>query len=894
MNKKFYLSSAAAVALLSACTSDELVPQQNGEATDVLANRPKIEVALNFDATTRMFAENGTTNVKFDINDKLGAVLVDKGLSTPANYWDLATSNTHIGNNKFYYDAASSRFVTDGTMCVGSWLFYAPFNDANTASRGSIKFDMPIVQEYAQDFTELAKAGKEWRFTPIINLETEGENDSQVLKTLCIKTVSPYTYANVKLSFPQAVTVQKLVLKPSAAIDGTSYAPFAHTYELNMGNGTKGLSAAVADVNNYPVRIGGTYYSKQYPIDQAEKALKAKNPYIEDVIVPSGTTTEQLIALNCLDKGMTASKDFQSFMLIPSGKYKCIRLYAYTDKGVYVYNINDECEAAPATGRPATLPTADAGSITLARTGVGLHNIAGYKSENDPNIEGIYNQDYATLQTKAIQMTETRNNVQLQASTETNGTVVISQKDLVAVIKGISVAGQMNVRVLGNMVKINKEVADAIAAKEREVGDIQLYFDRAVEIEGEADAYTLTDVTVDGGATLTKGAVNMGDDIDIPAGKILTVNSGATLNVTTTANTVAGYSYNQINNNGTLNVDAVGTTITTVNNKGTMDVKKNANITTLTNEKAVAIEEGAMLNTAFTNNHPTSISATLTNNGTLNVNGASSNSDIMTNNGTVNVQNVILTNSGTIVNNADCKIISGVTGGSTAAINNTGTITNLGFLYCFNGDNTINNTGTIKAKAGSTTYITTNSSGDEFANGTKAVTMGKIILDNREEDVSVTTPTQKGYIIWTPGADVTTIQHKAGDKYNKVILSAASTVNNANVRYIETSANLNLQSNVQELTFTKIVVLTAAESANILVGYLEIASGKTVKLPTENKILVKEVCSGTNSKTIAQINNMGTLLVGGNLWSTLACPTTGTFASGDGNSTAFHWNETGI
>ena len=103
MNKKYYLSSLAAVTLLAGCTSDELVPQQNEEVADVLANRPKIEVAFGLETSaTRMHGNE--TGVTFDQEDHLGAVLVDQGLSTPANYYDLASGNTHIANNKFYYD----------------------------------------------------------------------------------------------------------------------------------------------------------------------------------------------------------------------------------------------------------------------------------------------------------------------------------------------------------------------------------------------------------------------------------------------------------------------------------------------------------------------------------------------------------------------------------------------------------------------------------------------------------------------------------------------------------------------------------------------------------------------------------------------------------------------
>lgn len=899
MNKKYYLSSLAAATLLAGCTSDELVPQQNEEVADVLANRPKIEVAFGLETSaTRMHGNE--TGVTFDQEDHLGAVLVDQGLSIPANYYTLATGNTHIANNKFYYDG--EKFVTDGTMCVGAWLFYANYDAANTTSRGSIKYDLPIVQEYAQDYSEMAK--HDFKFSPIINLEgkengyfTDEPNPDYAFT---IPMISAFTYAQIKLEFPKDVTVQKLVLKPSTVAAGNDYDPFYHTYELNNGSSNNGLSTAVADLNNYPATVwrngAQVYVNRQGRLNEQRDALMKQLPYIPATVGSSGSVREQLIALNCLDSNLEPSKSFMTNMLIPSGEYKCIRLYAYTDKGVYVYNINDECEAAqtdpadPTAVRPTSLPAQDNATITLKRERVTMHNIAAVPTTN---------QDYKDIQTKAIRMTDTRNNVQLQASTETDGTVVISQKDLVAVINGITVAGQMNVRVLGNMVKITEEVAKAIKDAEKRVnGDIQVYFDKAVDIEGTAEGYTLTDVTFAGDATLTTGSITLGDDINIPAGKKLTVNSGATLNVNTKANnnTPPAYIYDNITNNGTLNANVSGLVVGTVVNSGTFNVTKEATITTkLENSGTVNIND--KLTTAFT-----STRGTITNNATLDIVGNSENKAVhsngrlvgatINNNGVINVRGAAaFENKGIINNAANAKIISGeanVDGSS--ILNHVGAVVNNdGFLYCFNGNNTIKNLGTINAKSGSTTYITYNSDASEIATPTRSNKMGVINLDSRSEDVSVTKTEQKGYIVWTTAETV--IRHQPGDKYNKVVLSSAATVNDNAVRYIETSKNLTLTNNqVQELTFTESATLLTTTAT---VGYLEIATDKIVKLPTENVIAVETVTTASSSKTKADINNKGTLLVGGDLWSSeiQSCPATGIFAAGDGNNTAFHWNQ---
>lgn len=901
MNKKYYLSSLAAVTLLAGCTSDELVPQQNEEVADVLANRPKIEVAFGLETSaTRMHGNE--TGVTFDKNDYLGAVLVDQGLSTPANYYDLASGNTHIANNKFYYNEEGKNFVTDGTMCVGAWLFYANYDAANTTSRGSIKYTLPIVQEYAQDYNEMAK--HDFKFSPIINLEgKENGNFTDEPRpdyAFTIPMISAFTYARINLTFPKEVTVQKLVLKPSSVAAGTNYDEFFNTYELNNGaTNINGLSTAVADLNHYPATVWRNgvqvYVTRQGRLNEQRDALMSKDNYIYATVGAGMANKDvQLIALNCLDSKLEPSKEFMTNMLIPSGEYNCIRLYAYTDKGVYVYNINDECEAAqtdpndPAAVRPASLPGQDLGAITLKRERVTMHNIAAVSANS--------NQDYKDIETKAIRMTETKNNVELQDPTETDGTVVISQKDLVAVINGITVAGQMNVRVLGDMVKITEEVATAIDDAEKRVnGDIQVLFDKAIAIEGSAEGYKLNDVTFAGSATLTKGRITLGEDINIPASKQLTVKAGATLDVNTLANyTGKGYIYNKITNMGTLNANVSGLEVGTVANSGTFNVIKKAEVSSLTNSGNVNIDN--TLTTAFT-----STNGTITNNATLDIVGNSSNKAVydsegrlvgatIMNNGVINVKGAAAFENKGIINNAkDAKIISGAAGVNGSSITNQvgAVVNNDGFLYCYNGQNTIRNLGIINANSGSTTYITYNSDASEISTPTRSNTMGVINLANRSEDVSVTTTTQKGYIVWTTAE--TAIRHQSGDKYNKVVLSSVATVSDSAVRYIETSKNLTITtSQVQELTFTESATLLTTTAT---VGYLEIATDKIVKLPTENEIAIETVTTTSDSKTVAAINNKGTLLVGGDLWSSEigTCPTQGIFAAGDGNNTAFHW-----
>ena len=141
------------------------------------------------------------------------------------------------------------------------------------------------------------------------------------------------------------------------------------------------------------------------------------------------------------------------------------------------------------------------------------------------------------------------------------------------------------------------------------------------------------------------------------------------------------------------------------------------------------------------------------------------------NNGTINNNDELnvtgyLNNNGTINNAKDASIKVDMT----ADLNNIAgaVITNEGSMRCISGtgENKINNLGTNYAKEDSRTYITTNSYADEAKNGTNELTMGTIILDNRNEDLSVTVGAQQGYIQYTVPAATETLEYAKGAKFN--------------------------------------------------------------------------------------------------------------------------------
>lgn len=868
MDKKLIYGFLFATAMVG-CTNEEFAEKQ--QAGDFGLDRPVIE---NFSFAvgqpeTRMEGNDQTS--WFTGEDTIGAVLVDYAKNTP--YYQVVEG--HVGNNRFVYNPSKGKFETVGTTVVGSWLFYASYDERMTTNRNGVKFDFPAVQTYSgTGYQEIAKM--DFKTSPIVNLA--GQEDGYF--NYEIPMTSVYSYARITMKFEEPVIVQKLVIRPTDAT-GKKNAPFSTVYTI------KNTKVPEADVYS-PGLLG-----EQGVLDAACVKMRNRNGNViedyttsfstfVDYLTPETTPSRDIIALNCL-ANTTESDKFEARMAIPAGKYNNLAVYAYTNKGVYKYNVDNAN-----VGGGDNHNNGNQEEFLLRRQlGVALHNVNGEK------VAG---------QKEYLEMTEKVDYPTLAETTETNGTVVISQEDLIAVINGIDRSQEVKIRVLGDAVKINQEVMTALKAKVADYPGAYLSFkdtDGQIEVIGNTsagDPLMLQDITFNGGAKLKSGYANVNEDVIIPSNQSFTVNAGTTLTFTTEDGTYTG-----IINNGNVIFDNNNNNVITVaairSNLGTITINTPVKITTtLKNDKDVM----AGLTGTIINNSTLDLNGTSTNNGKITNEGiinltkeSTSNGEIV-NNKTFNISST-LTNNGTITNNDGAILL--VKGDGTSALNNAvaGVITNFGDMYCHEGNNKINNTGKIYAKAGSTTYITTNSQSNETTTVTNSNVMGEIFCDNRNEDVSVTTSTQKGYISYEVQATVNELTKETGDKFNKVYLNGSCKLNHESVNYVvvnaESTITLNSDKNYQEFTFNADATLYSAPAYKNMIGKLVVAEGVRVKVPTENAIGVYEVTYSTTSKTSAVIDNKGTILVGGNFWSSLAQPATGTFASGDGQTTAFHWSQ---
>lgn len=886
MKTKYFLASLSLVGLFAACQNEEFVAEQTNS---VLKGRPTVNLTLENGADTRLaIGENDV--VGYNGADELGAVIVD-----PANLW--AVQQGHVGNNKFYYDANDRKFKTDGTTAIGSWVFYTQYDKAMTTQRNHIAYSFKQIQE--GDETSLASTaeGVDFFVSPVIQLDGyEGEELS-----FAVQTPSIHTRAVIDLKFDAALDVKKVQKIVVAAKEDAS------DKEFILKGKIKNLELEVADIKK-PLPLNKT---ENTIIAEAAAKMSNAGSYnatslaseYKDIVeaqAVSGATTK-FLALDCISHDENAiampveNNEFKSIMMLPAGKYESLTLYIYTDKGIYKKEIKN--------ATPEVEPAAADADFWLRRG----HRV---------NLADITESSNAVTEKLTIKQDNFIDNA--TATSETEGTVVLKTDDLVEAIKAIDTNGDVEINVMSDdnhKTVINKEVMDALTAVKAIKPNVQLIFSTPMTIEGETAEVPLDlhDISFMEGATLTTGYAVINDDIHIPTSKRLTINDGTVLTFAKAAS--AGYAYTGIINYGTVNVGS-NITIASVENYNVLTITEGSTLSTTTrainngiiNNNGIWNASGTVQNTIVNNS-----AATINNFGVINANAKITNSNVINNGkqtesgttvtaeekGTINVMAEFV-NKGTIYNYKSSVILVKTGLVSTSVLNNEATITNYGDLYCNEGDNTINNTGSIYAKANATTYITTNTNDDE-STGTvtndAATKMGEIFLDARNSDVSVTTDTRKGYISFNVPSTVEKVSAQSGDKFNKVYLNGKCEVESEAVKYIVANAGTDevtlKNEQYAELTFNTDATIYADPSTKIKVGKLSVVAGVRVKLPTENAMGVYEVIFNLTdkSKTKPEIDNKGTILVGGNFWSSLAQPTTGTFASGDGNTTAFHWSQ---
>ena len=942
--KRFLFSAAILTAMLASCTDENFETANNGQAVQ---DRTQINLTLQNDGATTRIDMAGETGMKFDANDKLGAVLVDQGVKTNAEgkyivNWGI--SDSHAGNNK-WNNTGDYSFTTEGTTSIGAWLFYSRYNEDMSVNRNGVEYTFPQIQEYAPDYQWIANNNVNFVVSPIYRINGYEGQEIQIP----VINQSIHTSVKLNLQLPSTVKeVQKIVL---TAKDATGM-PVEFPTKGRILNTKMEAAGAVAnlltDANN--ASYDPTYgllrhaYNSEYE-DMVIAANKAAAAFRnDDVDLATITDTElgtkyvaiseavgenkkDFLVLDCVDNhsdeaapgvAVTGGK-FTSYMLIPAGIYQSITLYVYTNDGIYVKEVAERDAALEETD--ANKLRADKKNILLRRhKRVNLANIT--KKASEVEDAAIKIEDKKTAEEVALAL---------------GGVVVTKTADLIAAIQGaqqkvvdfqvVNQAAQnfgSDEAVPEHSTRINKAVADAVLAKwsDARTGNVKLNFLNAkMEIVGDETPYDLVAMTFQKGSKLTTGSVNVAEQVFF-GNDSFDVMSGATANFTKGAkNNLVAYNIDSqsstITNEGTVNFTGYAKMGVIVNkNGGVVNVDQTLNVLdNMKNYEAINVNEKGELTVSNLTNVGTegyvTYNATVVNNNLLTFKGTDNkNGGVITNNKKVEVEGTLENLSKGAINNAKGATFIAQVGG--VVTNKMGaSMTNSGELYCIiegADKGQIANYGTITAEEGALTYITTNqeltqSTADLEEDNIDNTNIGRIILKERGSNMSVSTANMQGIIEYTLPENTSKWTPQDGDKFNKLILANSTssisnpvdlTALNHNTAGITKVISVELSGNsyVKFANNQALKELIIKGNVNVLgqkvsTAILRVMNGK-LTIPTNNVFGVYAFTTDATGNAVSDpiINNHATILVGGRFYTSLPQSITssnGEFASGAGS-----------
>ena len=148
MKAKILLTGIVAPLCFAACTSEEIVPQQEAAKVD-LSERPTLgEVALGFENQTRATLDDeGAFNaLKWTNTDAIGARIIDRpnGADKLTHYLNYEGVD-YASTNYKYAKGQGDLWSTEALLVEGNYMFYAPYNE-KALTREALKVTFPIEQ----------------------------------------------------------------------------------------------------------------------------------------------------------------------------------------------------------------------------------------------------------------------------------------------------------------------------------------------------------------------------------------------------------------------------------------------------------------------------------------------------------------------------------------------------------------------------------------------------------------------------------------------------------------------------------------------------------------------------------------------------------------------------
>ena len=629
MRTKHLLMTMALPLAFAACTSDEFESFDQG---DSLKNRKEIgQVALAFDngdALTRW-----TAGMQPEVNDRVGAVLIDDLTSTEYNEKDpisnYTPSETQIYSNYMYENDGNDVWYTNANLVEGGYYFYAPY--VAHQGRGLMKLETPVVQ------TLDVENGKIVGNSAIVNfIESESTPfyigykflsaaESNVNVVVKMRHIFAYPRFVFKNATDEEITLDRIMIQS----EGNLLVESGYLYNPNIGGKSgnlyitgeqtdEAIAAEVAkkDETDAPFKTWGTW-SQVFSENKIPDGLKTED------LLNNDTKKTSVIRIDLEEPVKVAKGETVSFgVVMPAAQFADKKLkihYVTTDDEAYTWE-ND-------------------GQVT---TMLGDANVAEDYNDNG----GLKGAD-PKFSFDAKEVNKDFNLINLVTSTQELINVIdenqSSTKDLIITLAGEDIEFNKDVmtavsRLKTQSLKLNGIISIVGGETEEEVLDIdhKVLFGEVVVKKGYTkfnnSSLTYESVKVEEDATLNIASKGITGDAVI-------TNYG-NLEVATNVNNVKNYGNVEVLEKGNVTFipvkdeDAKTTTVT-YNEKAEVTISGEINYNIVNNGK-LTIADNTVLEAGLTNEDEITMAGTATNNGTLTNNGTIYGTQTLTNAGTVN------------------------------------------------------------------------------------------------------------------------------------------------------------------------------------------------------------------------------------------------------------------
>ena len=347
MRTKHLLMTMALPLAFAACTSDEFESFDQG---DSLKNRKEIgQVALAFDngdALTRW-----TAGMQPEVNDRVGAVLIDDLTSTEYNEKDpisnYTPSETQIYSNYMYENDGNDVWYTNANLVEGGYYFYAPY--VAHQGRGLMKLETPVVQ------TLDVENGKIVGNSAIVNfIESESTPfyigykflsaaESNVNVVVKMRHIFAYPRFVFKNATDEEITLDRIMIQS----EGNLLVESGYLYNPNIGGKSgnlyitgeqtdEAIAAEVAkkDETDAPFKTWGTW-SQVFSENKIPDGLKTED------LLNNDTKETSVIRIDLEEPVKVAKGETVSFgVVMPAAKFDDEKLkihYVTTDDEAYTW-----------------------------------------------------------------------------------------------------------------------------------------------------------------------------------------------------------------------------------------------------------------------------------------------------------------------------------------------------------------------------------------------------------------------------------------------------------------------------------------------------------------------------------------------------------------------------